>query len=128
MDCKKVLKFGVVGLAATIVYYSLAISFRNILNVIPVLLTNFFAYAIAMIVSYLGHYYWTYRASGQHGATFMKYSINAIVGVLLNSAIIYICLLLFMQYQSAMFVAIILVPVVTYIINKYWVFYSNSNP
>ena len=121
-----VLKFGLVGLFATLTYYSSAIFLREVLQGFSILVTNVFAYCIAMIVSYAGHYFWTYKAQGNHGATIAKYIISALFGSALNSTIVYICMRFSMQYKSAMLVAIILVPAVAYVINKKWVFRANG--
>ncbi len=120
--CNIVLKFGLVGLFATLTYYFLAISLREFQYGLSILLTNMIAYCIAIIVSYLGHYFWTYKARGNHGATFAKYIVSALLGCGLNSIIVHICMRLSMQYKSAIFVAIILVPTIAYIMNRKWVF------
>ncbi len=117
-----VLRFGLVGLFATLTYYYFAIFFGEVLFSYSIMVTNLAAYCVAMFVSYAGHYFWTYNAQGSHGATFAKYVVSAFFGSALNSAVIYICMYFSMQYKSAMFTAIILVPAVAYLINKKWVF------
>lgn len=121
-----VLKFGMVGLFATLTYYSSAISLREFLYGFSIMVTNLVAYSIAMLVSYVGHYFWTYNAQGNHGATFTKYVVSALFGSALNSAVIFICMHFSMQYKPAMVVAIVLVPAVAYVINKKWVFHDNE--
>ena len=117
-----VFKFGLVGLFSTLTYYFTAIYLREVLFGLTVNVTNLLAYCIAMIVSYVGHYFWTYKAQSNHGVTITKYIISALLGSALNSAIIYICMRSFMPYKLAMVVAIVLVPAVAYVINKKWVF------
>lgn len=122
----RVLKFGVVGLFATLTYYLSAIALREVLYGFSILVTNLIAYGIAMIVSYSGHYFWTYKAQSDHGVTIVKYVISALFGSALNSVIVYFCMRSSMQYKSAMVVAIILVPAVAYVINKKWVFRADG--
>ena len=88
----RVLKFGVVGVFATLTYYFSAISLKEILHGFSILVTNLIAYGIAMIVSYVGHYFWTYKAQSDHGTTIVKYVISALFGSALNSTIVYICM------------------------------------
>ena len=115
-----------VGLFATLTYYSSAISLREVLYGFSIMVTNLIAYCIAMIVSYAGHYFWTYKAQGNHGATIAKYIVSALFGSALNSTIVYICMRSSMQYKSAMIVAIVLVPAAAYVINRRWVFRANG--
>ena len=122
----RILKFGVVGLFATLTYYFSALSLREVLYNFSIMVTNLIAYGIAMIVSYVGHYFWTYRAQSGHGVTIVRYVISALFGSALNSAIVYICMRSSMQYNSAMVVAIVFVPAVAYVINKKWVFRANG--
>ena len=126
LNNSSVLKFGLVGLFATLTYYFSAISLREVLYGFSIMITNLIAYCLAMFVSYVGHYFWTYNAKGSHGATFAKFIASALFGSALNSAIVYICMSFSMQYKSAMFVAIVLVPAVAYVINKKWVFRTNQ--
>jgi putative flippase GtrA len=121
-----VLKFGLVGIFATLTYYYSAIFLREVMSGYPIVITNLIAYCIAMFVSYVGHYFWTYKAQSSHGATSLKFIASALFGSALNSAIVQICMYSTMQYRSAMVVAIILVPAVAYVINKRWVFISDS--
>ena len=117
-----IFKFGLVGLFATLTYYFSAIYLQEVLPRFSIMVTNLIAYCIAMIVSYVGHYFWTYKAQGDHGTTIAKYIVSALFGSALNSTVVYICMRSSMQYKSAMVVAIVLVPVVAYVINKKWVF------
>lgn len=121
-----VLKFGLVGLLATLTYFFSAIFLQETMYGFSIMATNLVAYCIAMIVSYAGHYFWTYEAQSNHGVTIAKYTVSALFGSALNSTIVYICMLASMQYKPAMLVAIVLVPAVAYVINKEWVFRIND--
>ena len=94
------IRFGIVGGAATLVYFFCGIAFVTLLG-LPVLLGNALAYLAGFVVSYLGQCLWTFRAG--------------IIWLLTRVGVI---------YEVAMWAAIVAVPVAVYFICKRWVFRS----
>lgn len=119
------LRFGLVGIAATVSYYILGLVFVTVLN-LHLLLGNFLAYAISFIVSYLGQSKWTFESGSNHAKTLPRFAATQIFGLGINSAIIKICATIGIVYEISMLVAIVIVPVFVFFICKYWVFPSNS--
>lgn len=113
-------RFGIVGVAATLTYAVLGLGFEHM--GMPVLMGNFFAYLLAFGVSYMGQSRWTFQSTAQHRATLPKFALTQGIGLLFNSAIIAALIYSGLPYIFAMPVAIVTVPIVVFIICKYWVF------
>lgn len=114
-------RFGIVGVAATITYFVLAVIFERM--GIPVFVGNTLSYVFGFGVSYTGHRTWTFQSTASHGSALPKFLATQIFGLGLNTAIIW-ALMRFagLAYIFAMPVAIVTVPVAVYLISKFWVF------
>ena len=108
-------RFGMVGGAASLSYILLGLLFVNLWGM-PVLAGNALAYALSFIVSYLGQSLWTFQVAGAGSGL----SHRAMLG--LNSVIIWLLMRFGLTYEVAMPMAVLLVPVMVYLLCKYWVF------
>ena len=125
------IRFGMVGGAAALVYVLLGLLFVNLWGM-PVLLGNALAYALSFIVSYLGQSLWTFgtaSAAGglSHCTRLARFAAAQALGLGLNSAIIWLLMRLSLTYEVAMPVAVLLVPVMVYLLCKYWVFRQSAD-
>lgn len=118
---KRWVRFGLVGAIATGTYYLLGFLFVSILDW-PLFRGNALAYAISFLVSYLGQSKWTFEARGKQGRMLLKFAAAQIFGLGFNTCIIGACNKFHISYELSMLIASGLVPVVVYIICKYWVF------
>ncbi|MFT4301245.1 MAG: GtrA family protein [Desulfovibrio sp.] len=128
---KRWIRFGMVGGAATLTYVLLGLLFVNLWGM-HVLMGNALAYALSFIVSYLGQSLWTFgtasSASGlSHWTRLARFAAAQALGLGLNSAIIWLLMRLSLTYEVAMPVAVLLVPVMVYLLCKYWVFRQNTD-
>ena len=115
------IRFGLVGGAATLCYALLGLLFVNAWAM-PLLAGNALAYLISFAVSYLGQSLWTFQARGGHRAMLPRFAATQAVGLGLNSCIVWLLVRFGLSYGLAMPVAVVLVPVVVYLLCKYWVF------
>ena len=113
-------RFGIVGVAATIVYFVIGISLER--AGVAVLVGNAVAYVLGFIVSYFGHKLWSFQSSASHGSALPRFLIAWFAGLGLNTLIIWALMRFGAPYVVAMWVAIVLVPVFTYFAQKFWVF------
>lgn len=120
------IRFGLVGVAATVSYFLLGLLFVNVFC-LPVLCGNALAYILSFAVSYLGQSRWTFEARGSHANMLPKFAIAQGIGFAANSFIVWLCVSAGLVYELAMVIAIVLVPVLVYFICKYWVFAGNDN-
>lgn len=115
------IRFGLVGGAATLSYALLGLLFVNGCG-LPVLAGNALAYLISFFVSYWGQSAWTFRAGSGHKSMLPRFAATQALGLGLNSAIIWLLTGLGLSYELAMPAAVVLVPVIVYLLCKYWVF------
>lgn len=118
-------RFGIVGVAATMVYFVIGFALERM--GVLVLFGNAIAYVLGFIVSYFGHKLWSFRSSARHATSLPRFIIVWFAGLALNTLIIWSCMRLGLAYMIAMGVAIVLVPVFTYCMQKLWVFHPHNN-
>lgn len=115
-------RFGIVGLTATLVHGLTLYCWVELLGVGPVM-ANSLAFAVAFIVSYLGHYHWTFEASCGHGRSVMKFLATAIAGFLANVAIMsLVTARLGLHYWFGFALIVATIPLLTYAVSRTWVF------
>lgn len=114
-------RFGLVGVAATLTYYLLGILFVNILR-LPIIAGNTAAFVISFGVSYLGQKAFTFQSRGNAIDQLWKFAAAQGIGLGLNTGIVEAGTRLGLSYAIAMLPAIILVPPVVYLLCKFWVF------
>ena len=129
---KRWVRFGIVGGAASVSYFLLGLLFVSVLG-LPTLAGNALAYALSFIVSYLGQCLWTFRAAvagagiATHRTMLPRFAATQAVGLCCNSAIVWLLMQLGVPYAWAMPVAVLLVPVMVYMLCKVWVFKKQTS-
>lgn len=115
-------RFGIVGIAATIVHLSTVyLILEN--SSVNVIFSNGIGFATAFIVSFTGHYYWTFRSDRAVASAIKRFFLVSFGGFIANS----ICLeflissAFFSQFTSV-FVSIFVIPIATFLLGKIWVF------
>lgn len=118
----QVARFGVVGTLATAVHTVVVVALVE-LGLLPPTPANVAAFCCAVFVSYFGHYYWTFRSAAQHRAAFLRFSIAAATGFALNYGIFLLIVDIWgAHYLIALAVVFVVVPAVTFAMNKLWAF------
>jgi putative flippase GtrA len=118
----QLLKFGVVGLAATAVN-SLVYLAALARGVAP-LLANLLGFACAFALSFFGHLRWTFRQAGAPArGALLKFIATALGGLASNSFMTWL-LTAVLQLPPASAVAAILfvTPVLVFVLSRHWVF------
>ena len=115
-------RFGIVGVAATVVHGASLYLFVEWALLNPVV-ANSCAFLIAVVVSYVGHYRWTFNATSAHMNTFTKFFILALSGFLLNALIMEVVTnVAGLHYFIGFAIIVLTVPVATFVIGRHWVF------
>ena len=93
------------------------------------MLANLAAFTVALVVSFSGHSRWTFRprngalAPPASSAAFCRFFLVALLGFALNSLVIFVVIdLLAWPYQAALAFMVFVVPVVVFLLCKYWAF------
>lgn len=120
-------RFLFMGFCATAAYYILGLFFVTLLK-LPLLVGNTAAFALSFAVSYFGHSLWTFRTDRTIGETLPKFTLTQLLAFFLNSFIIdTFCRRFNVPYPIAMIVVIIIVPAITFIICKFWIFRKKTS-
>lgn len=121
------LKFGVVGIAATITHVVAFIVWIELYGMAP-LWANAAAFCVAVTVGFIGHFFWTFREhyvdeSGGWRAALLKFIVVSLVGLGLNSLAVYLVVnILFMSYWYAIILIVTAVPAGVFLMSKFWAF------
>jgi putative flippase GtrA len=118
----EIVRFGLVGLVATATHMTVAAVLLWSFPDMPVLLANLIAFAIAFIVSFVGHSRFTFRRSGSP----VKFFATSVVGFVVNNLVLVAVLLLTNWRLGAVAVAALVSPVVVYLLSRHWVFLNTK--
>jgi putative flippase GtrA len=118
----QVFRFGVVGLVAAAIHFSIVVMLVHVGSLIP-LLANVFGFAIAFQVSYWGHRLWTFPDNGiLHRIALPKLLFVQLLNFAANETLFYILLSLNVPYPIALIIVLAVLPVFTFMASKLWVF------
>lgn len=121
------LKFGTVGGLATVVHLTLFVFLIELVGMQP-FWANFPAFAVAVVVGFAGHFLWTFQHRDREGASswtpaFVKFAVTAVLGLLLNSLIVYGVVDVFgLGYGYAAALMATLTPAAVFTAAKFWAF------
>ncbi|NJO55241.1 MAG: GtrA family protein [Rhodospirillales bacterium] len=120
-------RFGAVGLTATGTHVFVFTSSIEVAGLAP-LVANLAAFGVAVLVSFLGHFHWTFRGEKAirqppPGVALVRFVMVAFTGLGLNSLAVYVTVnLLSLPYPYAIVLMITIVPLVVFGLSKFWVF------
>jgi putative flippase GtrA len=120
---KQVLRFGIVGTTAAVVNLAIVIGLVEFKLLSP-LGANIIAFAIAFQVSYFGHRLWTFsRTTNTHKTAIPRLLVISVSSFIANEGFFYVFLTVFqLPYILALFLTLTVLPVISFIFNKWWVF------
>jgi putative flippase GtrA len=116
-------RFGIVGAASTLTHLLVALIAYNQFGLAP-LPANVIGFLFAFSVSFGGHSYWTFRGhEAELKASIVRLLIVSIFGFLLNNSILWVLVeKTALGGNQAIILAALIVPPVTYLLSKLWVF------
>lgn len=116
------LRFAVSGGLATGTHVLVFVALIEWLAVRPVFAAGV-AFVLALFVSYGMNYHWTFSVSGPHRVMLPKFSVVAVLGLLLNLGITYAVVdVAGYWYGYALLLVVVFVPLMTFVLSKFWVF------
>ena len=119
---QQVSRFGITGVAATLVHSVVLIVLVEMGRWSPTP-ANMIAFSFAVAVSYLGNYYWTYGSRRAHRYSILRFAFIAIVAAALNYMIFWLMVEQWsLHYLLALLVVMSTVPVISFLVQKKWVF------
>ncbi|VAW47973.1 hypothetical protein MNBD_GAMMA02-375 [hydrothermal vent metagenome] len=116
-------RYGLVGIAASLVHASISLALHKLLGMNPFWshATGFFG---GLTTAYLGHYHYSFKDHSAHTKRFPKFFITALTGFTLHQSGVYLLVnQLQLDYSTqALPLLMVSVPMVTFLMSKFWVF------
>ena len=116
----QILRFGLVGAAASLTYLAASIALLQ-LGMAPIAV-NLAAFAISLALSYLGQYYFTYRAAGAHRMLSRRYAISTAILIAACTALHWALLRVSLDPRLASLAVTLTYPALSLLLNHGWVF------
>lgn len=115
-------RFIIVGGVATIVHFIAALTLHHAIGFSP-LWSNFIAFCTAFSVTYLGNYFWAFESRANHISASLKSLCVSITGLCVSQFIVWsLTEIVQLPFHLTLFAAIMIVPFITFSLNRYWVF------
>lgn len=116
-------RFAVVGLAATAVHF-LVLVIAVEAGSVPPAPANGLAFLVALSVTYLGQSRWVFHDRSKHGtAQMLRFAVSLVIGLIANMVTMAVSVqLLGLSYQTGFVLGVLLVPALSFVINRTWVF------
>jgi putative flippase GtrA len=124
---KSALRYAVSGGLATFTHVGVFVLLVEWAAMRPVLAATP-AFVLALFVSYGMNYHWTFSASGPHRIMLPRFVAVALLGLALNLSITYAVVdVAHYWYGYALLLVVIFVPLVTFLLSKFWVFIEQGD-
>lgn len=120
-----IFRFGLVGVVATLTYLGLSLLLLD-WGLLPQLV-NLIAFLASIATSYLGHYFFTYRASGSHARLSSRFVTVNIALSLLCSLLHQVVLWIGASAQLSALVVAVVYPLLSFLLNHFWAFSRGEN-
>jgi putative flippase GtrA len=121
-ELSRIARFSAVGVIATVVHIGVAMIAVASAGVNPTV-GAMFGFLSAFIVSYVGHFRFTFVASGRYGDYLVKFVVTSLASFMLSTSAVWLAtIVLGVDYKLALIALAIIVPVCNYLVNRFWVF------
>jgi putative flippase GtrA len=121
-ELSRLARFSAVGAIATGVHIGVAMIVVVAVGVSPTVgaTTGFLS---AFIVSYVGHFRFSFAATGRYRDYLLKFAVSSLASFLLSTVAVWVATaILGIDYKPALIALAIIVPVCNYLVNRFWVF------
>jgi putative flippase GtrA len=126
VEVGRVLRFGVVGIAATLVYIAAAMFADEWLGFTAVA-GAIVGQAASTAVSYFGHLHYSFRVKSDHRVFLWRFVLIALLALALNIGVSWALTDVFgISHRIAIAVLAVLIPITNYLCNRFWVFLPGS--
>jgi putative flippase GtrA len=116
-------KFIIVGVTATLTHFLVAICLIDGVGMRMAALANAIAVVAGTAVSYTGNYFWTFRRGGPHLVRLPRFILAYMTVFVLNGLVMLLVTDLGgVAYLIPLAAVITVTPIVTFLLNRYWVF------
>jgi putative flippase GtrA len=128
IEIGRFVRFGLVGICATLVYVLISLVANEALRIAPVP-SSVLAQAVAFGVSYIGHSAYSFRVKTNHRVIFWRFMvITGLTFILATVTTWLIADAAGLSPRIAIATVALLIPAVNYICNRFWVFMPGLAP
>lgn len=118
----RLIRFGIVGVAATLTHVLVLTGLVELLGADP-RLANLAAFAVAVPVSYVGHYYWSFGSSHPHGETMLRFVVVAAASLVSSQGLMLLALdVAGAGYGVGIALMVVVMPLVNFLVQQALVF------
>lgn len=122
----RLVRFGIVGVAATVTHVTTLTALVELLGVDPHV-ANFLGFVVAVPVSYLGHYYWSFASTHAHGETLLRFVIVAVASLVTSQGLMILAVDgLGAGYGVGIVLMVVVMPLVNFVVQQVLVFRRRS--
>lgn len=116
-------RFGITGVMATVVHFSVVVSFVE-LEHLPPLTANLFGFLCGFVVSFTGHRFWTFSETSRTVRDSLpRFFFVATINFLGNQTLYYIALNKWhLHYIPALVFVLGFMAMITYLFSRWWAF------
>ena len=121
LELIRIIKFGIIGISNTLINW-IIFFLLNLLGV-NYIVANIIAYSLATINSYIWNSKWVFKYNNEKLVSSLKFVIVNLVGLILNTIILFILVDMFnINKIISLVMATGVVMIINYISNRLWVF------
>ena len=121
-DIKTILRFGIVGVLATLTHICVVVGLSFTTSLHPVTM-NSLAFCLAFLVSAYGHMRFTFHFKGDRFPALVKFFIVALISLAISNFALYgFVKSSLVKVSIAQAIAIFIVPVFSFVASKFWAF------
>jgi putative flippase GtrA len=122
VELGRVIRFGIVGVGATITYVAASLALTHLFTLSPVA-ASIVAQVISMPVSYFGHLLYSFRVEADHRTYVARFLFTTAAAFAVNFALTWTATVLFGWPQAgAVLLVSIAIPIASFLANRFWVF------
>ena len=127
MLSRPVVRYIIVGGAGTAIHLAI-LTLSVELFAIDAVIGSVIGFVGALLVSYLLNHYWTFQSRRSHLSSLSRYVTVSLLGLALNTGMMYVLINIFkLWYFAAQLCVILVVPAVNFLLNSNWTFSSKSD-
>lgn len=116
------LRFALVGAGATLTHALVLTVLVEVMRTDPTV-ANGLAFVLAVQVTYWGQRLWVFQRKAADARGLLRFGVTAATGLMLNIAIMAAVVDgLLLDYRIGFGIALVAVPLVSFILSRYWVF------
>ena len=92
---------------------------------VPALVGATLGCLVTASISYFGHQRFSFAVASDHSEYFPRFAALSVTSYLINLGIVALSVdVLQLSYKTAVVLVMLLIPVINYLLSRYWVFYS----